>query len=101
MVQGVDGVAHVSQPPVPLDRGDREGRMPHPQPRMPAFVAVGGGPAPVLDQEQTEALLGGTEVLLRVEGAQRWVAGNSLVEAVDEPLEGRMSADGVVEGGYG
>src|SRR4051812_46834522 len=50
-VEGVDGVAHVRQPRVALLRADRERRVPHPQPGVPALLGVGGRAAPVLLEE--------------------------------------------------
>ena len=54
---------HVLQPQVALGLADAEPDVPHPQPGMPAQLVVGGRPAPVLDEEQPQVLLGRPEVL--------------------------------------
>src|SRR4051812_33878145 len=78
----VDRDAHAAQPRVALERPDGERAVPHPQARVPPLVRVGLRPAPVLLEEHEQALLGGAEVLLGVEGAQDRVVGDLLVEAV-------------------
>ena len=79
-------------------RGDRERRVPHPQPRVAAGVGVRRRAAPVLHEEQPEALLGRAEVLLGVQRPQHRVVGHALVELRDDPAEGLVAADLVVEG---
>ena len=73
------------------------GGVPHPQARVTALLAVGGRAAPVLLEEQREALLRGPEVLLRVHRPQHLVVGDAAVEGVDEADEGVVAADLVVE----
>src|SRR5262249_22527259 len=60
-------------------------------------LGVGVRPAPVLHEEQPQVLLCGAQVLPRVERAQHLVLGHQLVEAPDDPVERRLTADGLVE----
>ena len=72
------------------------GRVPHPQPRVPALVGVGVRPAPVLLQEHQQPLVRWPEILLGVQRAEQVVAGDPVVEDGHEPLEGRASTHPVV-----
>jgi cation:H+ antiporter len=96
-LQLVDGGAHVRQPGVALCRTDREGRVPHAQPGMAALFPIGPRAAPVLDEEEPEPLLGGSEVLFRIERAEHRVRRDVLIEPVDEPAEGLLAADRLEE----
>ena len=80
---------------------DSERRMPHPQPGVAPLLAVRRRAAPVLLQEHPQPLLGRTEVVLRVQRAQRCVVGDAGVEAPDQGHEGLVTADLVVERGDG
>ena len=70
---------------------DVERRVAHPQARVAALLAVGRRAAPVLLEEQREALLRGPEVLLGVHRPQHLVVGDAAVERVDEAHEGRRA----------
>src|SRR5262249_26498414 len=94
----VEGGPHVAQPGVPLRFPDREMRVPHAQPRVTASLLVRARPAPVLDQEEPQVLLGRPEVLAGVDGAQRGIASHPAVEGVHQVTEGPLAAHGLVEG---
>ena len=64
---------------------------------MPALLAVGRGSAPVLLEEQREALLRRPEVLFGIHRSQHLVVRDAAVERVDEAHEGGVPADLVVE----
>src|SRR3954452_17393733 len=85
------------QPAVPHVRRDGEGSMAHPQPGMPALLAVGGRATPVLLEEHPQAHLGRAEILLRIEGPKLRIGRDAFVEALDERDERVMAANGLVE----
>src|SRR5580693_4923848 len=66
---------------------------------MPAQLVVGTRPAPVLDEEQPQVLLGRTEILGRVHRPQHGILRDALVEPVDQAAEGLLPAHGLVEAG--
>ena len=88
---GLDGGAHVDEPAVALRRADRERRVAHPQPGMAALLVVGGRAAPVLGQEQRQAVAGAGEVRLRVERPEVRIGLDPVVEPVDEAPRRRPS----------
>ena len=73
------------------------GHVPHPQPWVPALLAVGGRTTPVLLEEHPEPHLGGSEVVLGIQRAQWRIGGDALVEPLHQGHEGLVTADGVVE----
>ena len=77
-------------------RRDAERHVAHAQARVATELRVGGGSTPVLDQEQSQALLRGGQVLLRIDRAQHGVVGDPLVEAVDDAGQRRLAADRLV-----
>jgi hypothetical protein len=99
LVQGelIQSDPHVVQPGVTLGFADAEGGVPHPQPRMPAQLAVGLRAAPVLDEEQREVLLGRLQVLRRVDRPEHRILGDALVEPVDQAAEGVLAAHCLVQ----
>src|SRR5580693_9091020 len=66
---------------------------------MPAQLGVGARPAPVLDQEQPQVLLGRAQILRRVHRPQYGILGDALVEPVDQAGEGLLPAHRLVEAG--
>src|SRR5262245_30218353 len=67
---------------------------------MAALIGVGGGAAPVLAEEQGQVALGVGEVL-GVEGAQHHLERHPSVEALDQLVEERLAAEGVVDVDHG
>src|SRR4051794_9982906 len=96
-VQRLDRLPHVRQPAVPGVGVHPERGVAHPQPRVPALLAVRRRPAPVLLQEHPEPPRGGLEVLVGVQPPQHGVAGAALEDPADEPHERVVPADLLVE----
>ena len=89
-----DGVRHVQQPPVALERSDMKGEVTHPQSRMPTLLHVRRGSTPILREEQAEPMLGRLEIgEVGVQRRQQIVGGDALVEGGDEPVEERLTTD--------
>src|SRR5687768_952160 len=65
---------------------------------MPTLLAVGGRTAPVLLQEHPQPFFGRGKIGFRIERAQWWIGGDSLIKPLNECHEGLMAADRVVEG---
>src|SRR4051794_12868390 len=93
--------AEVAEPVLLRLRRDGIGRVAHPEPRVAAALRVRRRPAPVLHQEQPEALLGGSEVVLGGDRPQVVVLGHAPVEGGDDPGDRLLAADlGVERGGH-
>ncbi|MPM17512.1 hypothetical protein SDC9_63907 [bioreactor metagenome] len=92
-------VVHALQPVVPLRGGHLERFVSHPQPRVPALLGVGAGPAPVLFEEHPQPVLGRAEVLLRIHRVQVRGLPDVLVEPVHDRPEGLRPAHPLVRGG--
>ena len=94
----LDGVGHVHQPPVPLQRTDVEGHVPHSQLRMTTLLHVRRGSAPVLGEEERQAMFGTVEVrLVRVQRPQNLVGDHAGIELVHQANEEVHASDPVVE----
>src|SRR5918996_559523 len=65
---------------------------------MPALLGVRSGAAPVLLEEHPKPFLRAGQVRFGIQGAEHRIVRDALVEAVHEPPERLVPADGVVEG---
>ena len=90
-VEGIDSGGHVPHPPLGLGGADDEPGVTHAQAGMAALLVVGGGPAPVLHEEQGEVRLRLGEVL-GVHGAEHGIGGHAGVERLDQGDEERLAA---------
>jgi hypothetical protein len=63
---------------------------------VPSLCVLGGGPTPVLRQEQGQ-MAGRRLEIRRVQGAQQRVVRHTSIELSDQPLEERHATDRVVE----
>src|SRR5688500_16804703 len=65
---------------------------------MPALVGVRGRTTPVLHEKQRQAMAGAGEVRkFGIQGGERRIGGDALVERVDEVLEERRATDAFVQ----
>src|SRR4051812_46230479 len=95
----VERGAHVGEPCHPRLLVDAERRVPGAKARMTAHLAVGARAAPVLLEEQPQPLRSRLQLVLRVERPEHGVVLDPRVERRDQPSEGLVAADSVVEGG--
>jgi hypothetical protein len=95
----VQGGAHVAQPGVPFRLPDDEVCMPHAQPGMAAKLVIGARAAPVLHEEQAQVLLGGSQILTRVDRPEFRIGGNALVKGMHQAAKRLLAADCLVETG--
>jgi osmotically inducible protein OsmC len=89
--------AHVQKPGVALCWPDPKRRVPHPQPRVPAQLAISFGTAPVLLEKHPQPHLGVPKIDIGVQGTQQRVVGDALIETMHEATECLGAADLVVE----
>src|SRR5712692_92366 len=87
-----DSRGHVAEPRIAFDLADCKRPVPHPQARVAALLAVRRRPAPVLDQEEGQALGRGGKVLLGINRAQHGVDRDARVEAVHQETESGLAA---------
>jgi hypothetical protein len=87
---------HVQEPPFAFERPDPPLHMPGAKARVTSLLVVGPRAAPELGQEKAEVPARRTEVF-GVEGAQDVVAGDALVEALNQPFEEGHAAEAVVK----
>ena len=74
-----------------------EGHVAHSQTRVAALLAVRRRTAPVLREEEREALRGGPEVFFGIHGSQHLVLCHLAVEDVDEACEGLVPSHLLIE----
>jgi uncharacterized protein (DUF1697 family) len=89
----------VAEPSVARLGTDGEREVPHPQPRVPTFLTVRTGSAPILREEERQAVSSAGEIVrLRVEGQQQRIVLDAVVEVTHQSLEERHASDGLVDG---
>lgn len=80
-------VVHMGKPVLPGDGINREIGVTHAEAGMATLVAIGGGPSPVLLEEQAQPVLGGSEILVGVHRSHNGVDGNADIEGAYEAHE--------------
>ncbi len=69
---------------VPRGGTDCEGRVPHPQPGVPALFNIRLGPAKTEDEETAQALLGPGEIFDGIHGSENFIRRHAAVESSNE-----------------
>jgi hypothetical protein len=91
-----EGLFHELDPAVTGAFVYLKGCVAHAEAGVTALVAVGGGAAETLDEEEAEAFFGAGEVVLGVERAEDVVGADAAVEGGDQAVEAFV-ADAVVD----
>jgi hypothetical protein len=86
----------VAKPGVTLRRTDPEADVPHAEPWVAAFLAVGTWPAPILRQEERQVPSRWTEVVW-VERPQERISLHACVKTLYEQCEECVAADAFVQ----
>ena len=71
---------------------DAEGSMPHPQTRVAALLAVGGGSPEILLKKRGKPPDRSVQIILGIHRQQYFVGAHTLIEPRDEVRERRLSA---------
>jgi len=97
----VDGVRHVHEPPIALERPDRETHVAHTKSRVAALLEILGHTTPVMREEQRQSPSGPRQIgLVGIERPENAITYDSVVEDVDQSIEEWLAPDPREEVGF-